>query len=113
MRGAANPVAGPLLQLQLPEPTGVVAVVAPQALLACSASVSVVAPVLVTGNTVVVLASEQRPLPAVTLSEVLATSDVPGGVCNVLTGRTAELAPVLAAHMTSTPSTWPARRTSC
>jgi acyl-CoA reductase-like NAD-dependent aldehyde dehydrogenase len=61
--------------------------------------VSVVAPAIVSGNTVVVLASEQYPLPAVTLSEVLATSDVPGGVVNVLTGRVAEIAPWLASHM--------------
>jgi acyl-CoA reductase-like NAD-dependent aldehyde dehydrogenase len=60
--------------------------------------VSVVAPAIVTGNTVVVLASERRPLPAVTLGEVLATSDVPGGVVNILTGRTAEVAPWLASH---------------
>ena len=82
----------------MPEPTGVVAVLAPQesSLLGL---VSVVAPVIVTGNTVVVLGSELRPLPAVTLSEVLATSDVPGGVVNVLTGRTDEVAPWLASHM--------------
>ena len=59
---------------------------------------SVLAPVIATGNTAVVVASEDRPLPAITLSEVLATSDVPGGVVNILTGRTAELAPVLAGH---------------
>jgi acyl-CoA reductase-like NAD-dependent aldehyde dehydrogenase len=61
--------------------------------------VSVLAPAVVTGNTCVVLASEARPLPAVTLAEVLATSDLPAGVVNVLTGRTAEVAPWLAAHM--------------
>jgi len=61
--------------------------------------VSVLAPVIATGNTAVVVASERRPLPAVTLAEVLATSDVPAGVVNVLTGFTAELAPVLAGHM--------------
>jgi acyl-CoA reductase-like NAD-dependent aldehyde dehydrogenase len=96
--GGANPVAGPYFDFSMPEPTGVVAVVAPQesSLLGL---VSVLAPVMVTGCTAVVVASEARPLPAVTLSEVLATSDVPGGVVNVLTGRTAELAPVLAAHM--------------
>ncbi|GAB2686023.1 aldehyde dehydrogenase family protein [Thalassiella azotivora] len=95
--GNANPVAGPYFNLSAPEPTGVVAVLAPQrsSLLGL---VSVVAPVLVTGNTAVVLASEDRPLPAITLSEVLATSDVPGGVVNVLTGRTAEVAPWLASH---------------
>jgi acyl-CoA reductase-like NAD-dependent aldehyde dehydrogenase len=82
----------------VPEPTGVVAVLAPQrsSLLGL---VSVIAPAVVTGNTVVVLASESSPLPAITLSEVLATSDVPGGVINVITGRTAEVAPWLASHM--------------
>jgi acyl-CoA reductase-like NAD-dependent aldehyde dehydrogenase len=98
VRGAANPVAGPYFNFSLPEPAGVVAVLAPQdsSLLGL---VSVVAPAVVSGNTVVALASERRPLPAVSLSEVLATSDVPGGVINVLTGRTAEIAPWLAAHM--------------
>lgn len=96
--GGANPVAGPWFDFSLPEPTGVVAVLAPQesSLLGL---VSVLAPVLVTGNAAVVVASELRPLPAVTLAEVVATSDVPPGVVNLLTGRTAELAPVLAAHM--------------
>ncbi len=96
--GAANPVAGPYFNFSVPEPTGVVAVIAPAgpSLLGL---VSVVAPVIVTGNTAVVVASEPRPLPAVTLTEVLATSVVPPGVVNLLTGRTAELAPVLAAHM--------------
>jgi acyl-CoA reductase-like NAD-dependent aldehyde dehydrogenase len=98
VHGAANPVAGPYFNLSAPEPTGVVAVVAPQesALLGL---VSVLAPAIVTGNTSVVLASEQRPLPAVTLAEVLATSDLPGGVVNLLTGRVAEVAPWLASHM--------------
>ncbi len=96
--GAANSVAGPYFDFSVPEPTGVVAALAPQdsSLLGL---VSVVAPAIVSGNTVVVLASEKRPLPAVTLSEVLATSDVPGGVVNVLTGVTAEVAPWLASHM--------------
>ncbi len=95
--GGANPVAGPYFNLSTPEPTGVVAVVAPQdsSLLGL---VSVLAPVVVTGSTAVVLASERAPLPAVTLAEVLATSDVPGGVVNVLTGRVAEVAPWLASH---------------
>jgi acyl-CoA reductase-like NAD-dependent aldehyde dehydrogenase len=95
--GSSNPVAGPYFSFTTPEPTGVVAVLAPQqsALLGL---VSVIAPVLAAGNTAVVVASQQRPLPAITLSEVLATSDVPGGVVNILTGRTAELAPWLAAH---------------
>ena len=96
--GSSNPVAGPYFNFSMSEPTGVVGVLAPQrsSLLGL---VSVVAPAIVSGNTVVVVASEQRPLPAITLAEVLATSDVPGGVINLLTGYTAELAPVLAAHM--------------
>jgi acyl-CoA reductase-like NAD-dependent aldehyde dehydrogenase len=98
VRGAANPVAGPYFNFSLPEPTGVVAVIAPEAS-SLLGFVSVVAPAVVTGNTVVALASERFPLPAVTLTEVLATSDVPGGVINVLTGRTAEIAPWLASHM--------------
>jgi len=95
--GGANPVAGPYFNISAPEPTGVVAVLAPQrsSLLGL---VSVLAPTVVTGNTAVVLTSEQRPLPAVTLSEVLATSDVPAGVINLITGRTAEVAPWLASH---------------
>jgi len=96
--GAANPVAGPYFNFSVPEPTGVVAVLAP-ARSSLLGLVSVLAPVIATGNTAVVVASEQRPLPAVTLTEVLATSDLPAGVVNVLTGRTAELAPVLAGHM--------------
>ncbi len=95
--GASNPVAGPYFSFTVPEPTGVVAVLAPQAS-SLLGLVSVVAPVLASGNTCVVVASQNRPLPAITLSEVLATSDVPGGVVNALTGRTAELAPWLAAH---------------
>ena len=95
--GAANPVAGPYFSFSVPEPTGVVAVFAPQAS-SLLGLVSVVAPVIASGNTCVVVASEDRPLPAITLSEVLATSDVPGGVVNVLTGRTLEIAPWLASH---------------
>jgi acyl-CoA reductase-like NAD-dependent aldehyde dehydrogenase len=96
--GATNPVAGPYFNFTLPEPTGVVGIVAPgdQALLGL---VSRVAPAIVSGNTAVVIASERSPLPAVSLAEVLATSDVPGGVVNILTGRTAELVPWLASHM--------------
>jgi acyl-CoA reductase-like NAD-dependent aldehyde dehydrogenase len=96
--GATNPVAGPYFDFTLPEPTGVVGVAAPgdQPLLGL---VSRLAPAIVSGNTAVVVASEASPLPAVTLTEVLATSDVPAGVVNVLTGRTAELAPWLASHM--------------
>lgn len=95
--GAANPVAGPYFSFSVPEPTGVVAVFAPQSS-SLLGLVSVVAPVIAAGNTCVVVASEERPLPAITLSEVLATSDVPGGVVNMLTGRTLELAPWLASH---------------
>ncbi len=95
--GASNPVAGPYFSFTVPEPTGVVAVLAPQSC-ALLGLVSTIAPVLAAGNTCVVVASQARPLPAITLSEVLATSDVPGGVVNMLTGRTAELAPWLAAH---------------
>jgi acyl-CoA reductase-like NAD-dependent aldehyde dehydrogenase len=96
--GSSNPVAGPYFNFSVPEPTGVVAILAPQSS-SLLGLVSVVAPAIVTGNTVVVVASEERPLPAVTLSEVLATSDLPGGVVNILTGRTAEIAPWLASHM--------------
>jgi len=97
VHGGANPVAGPYFNLSTPEPTGVVAVVAPDDPLL--GLVSVIAPVIVTGNTCVVVASEPAPLPAITLAEVLATSDLPGGVVNILTGRRAELVPPLAAHM--------------
>src|SRR4051794_25319471 len=95
--GNANPVAGPFFNLSTPEPTGVVAVVAPtgSSLLGL---VSVVAPVVVSGNTVVVAASPGRPLPALTFAEVLATSDVPGGVVNVLTGAFAQTVPTLSSH---------------
>ncbi|MGZ8610551.1 MAG: aldehyde dehydrogenase family protein [Actinomycetota bacterium] len=96
--GGTNPVAGPYFNFTLPEPTGVVGIVAPgdQALLGV---VSRLAPAIVSGNTAVVIASESSPLPAVSLSEVLATSDVPGGAVNILTGVTAELVPWLAGHM--------------
>jgi acyl-CoA reductase-like NAD-dependent aldehyde dehydrogenase len=95
--GAANPVAGPYFNFSVPEPTGVVGVIAPSesSLLGL---VSVVAPVIVSGNAAVVIASSGRPMPAVTLAEVLATSDLPGGVVNLLTGDVAELAPWLASH---------------
>jgi acyl-CoA reductase-like NAD-dependent aldehyde dehydrogenase len=95
--GAANPVAGPYFSFSVPEPTGVVGLLAPQSS-SLLGLVSVLAPAIVTGNTAVVVTSADRPLPAITLSEVLATSDVPNGVVNVLTGQTAELAPWLAAH---------------
>ncbi len=95
--GGANPVAGPYFNISVPEPAGVVVVLAPPAggLLGLA---SVLAPVIATGNTAVLVASGPAVLAAVSLAEVLATSDVPGGVVNVLTGRLAELAPVLAAH---------------
>jgi acyl-CoA reductase-like NAD-dependent aldehyde dehydrogenase len=95
--GTANPVAGPYFNISSPEPTGVVAVVAPRSPLL--GLVSVVAPVITTGNTCVVIASEPHPLTAITLGEVMATSDLPGGVVNVLTGSVAEIAPWLASHM--------------
>ncbi|MFF5564329.1 aldehyde dehydrogenase family protein [Streptomyces sp. NPDC012623] len=95
--GGANPVAGPFLNLSTPEPAGVVAVLAPQDS-SFLGLVSVIAPVIATGNTAVVVASERHPLPALSLGEVLATSDLPGGVVNVLSGRTAEIAAPLAAH---------------
>ncbi|MFG2440815.1 aldehyde dehydrogenase family protein [Streptomyces sp. NPDC048508] len=95
--GGANPVAGPYFNLSSPEPTGVVTVLAPQES-SFLGLVSVIAPVIATGNTVIVIASEKSPLPALSLGEVLATSDVPGGVVNILSGRTAEIAAPLAAH---------------
>ena len=94
--GNANPVAGPYFNHSAPEPTGVVAIVAPKGPLL--GLVSVIAPVIATGNTCVVIASEPFPLTAITLGEVMATSDLPGGVVNVLTGSVAEIAPWLATH---------------
>jgi acyl-CoA reductase-like NAD-dependent aldehyde dehydrogenase len=96
--GSSNPVAGPYFDFSTPEPTGVVAALAPQnsSLLGL---VSVVAPIIVTGNTCVVTSSYRRPVPAVALAEVLATSDVPPGVVNVLTGQRADTVPTLASHM--------------
>ncbi|MCI4657077.1 aldehyde dehydrogenase family protein [Cryobacterium zhongshanensis] len=96
--GNANPVSGPYFNLSVPEPTGVVAIIAPQSGGSLLGLVSAVAPALVSGNTVVVVADETRPLSAITLGEVLATSDVPGGVVNILTGSPAEMAPWLASH---------------
>ncbi|WP_427920346.1 aldehyde dehydrogenase family protein [Streptomyces sp. cg40] len=95
--GGANPVAGPFFNLSSPEPTGVVTVLAPQES-SFLGLISVVAPVIATGNTAVVVASERSPLPALSLGEVLATSDLPGGVVNILSGKTAEIAAPLAAH---------------
>ncbi|GAB3966082.1 aldehyde dehydrogenase family protein [Actinoallomurus acanthiterrae] len=94
--GSANAVSGPFFNFSTPEPTGVVAVIAPDSPLL--GLVSVLAPAIATGNTAVVVASEPAPLPAITLAEVLATSDLPGGVVNLLTGHRAELAPWLASH---------------
>jgi acyl-CoA reductase-like NAD-dependent aldehyde dehydrogenase len=96
--GSANPVAAPYFNFTIPEPTGVVGLVAPEqsSLLGL---ISRLAPPLVAGNAVVVIASETRPLAAITLTEVLATSDVPGGVINVLTGLKNELVPVMAGHV--------------
>jgi acyl-CoA reductase-like NAD-dependent aldehyde dehydrogenase len=96
--GNANPVAGPFFNISVPEPTGVVAAIAPQGGLSLLGLVAVVAPAIVTGNAVVVVADERHPLSAISLAEVLATSDVPAGVVNVLTGSTAEIAPWLASH---------------
>ncbi len=96
--GSSNPVAGPYFNFTVPEATGVVGVLAP-AEPTLEGLVSRLAPVLVGGNAVVAVASESRPLAAVELAEVLATSDMPGGVVNILTGIQAEVAPVLAAHM--------------
>jgi acyl-CoA reductase-like NAD-dependent aldehyde dehydrogenase len=98
IQGSSNPVAGPYFNFTVPEPTGVVGIVAPQdqSLLGL---ISRLAPAIVSGNTAVVVASERGPLPAVSLGEVLATSDVPGGVVNILTGLTRELVPWLAGHM--------------
>jgi acyl-CoA reductase-like NAD-dependent aldehyde dehydrogenase len=98
IQGGTNPVAGPYFNFTIPEPTGVVGVV-PRPDQSLLGLVSRLAPVIVSGNTAVVIASEPSPLPAVSLGEVLATSDVPGGVVNVLTGLTEELVPWLAGHM--------------
>ena len=94
--GNGNGVSGPYFNLSTPEPTGVVAIVAPRSSLLGLASV--IGSAVCTGNTVVVLASEAAPLSAISLAEVLATSDVPGGVVNILTGSVAEVAPWLASH---------------
>ncbi len=96
--GSSNPVAGPYFNFTVPEPTGVVGILAPETP-ALQGLVSRIAPAIVGGNTVVAVASEARPLAAVELAEALATSDLPGGVVNVLTGFKDELAPWLAGHM--------------
>jgi len=96
--GGANPVAGPYFNFTIPEPTGVVAIVAPREP-ALEGLVSRLLPALVGGNTAVVAASRDHPLAAVELAEAIATSDMPGGVVNILTGDPAEVAPILAGHM--------------
>ena len=96
--GGANPVAGPYFNFTVPEPTGVVGIIAP-AEPSLLGLVSRIGPVIVSGNVAVAVASESSPLPAVSLAEALATADVPGGVINVLTGSPSELVPWLAAHM--------------
>jgi acyl-CoA reductase-like NAD-dependent aldehyde dehydrogenase len=96
--GGTNPVAGPYFNFTVPEPTGVVGILAPDEP-ALEGLVSRVAPAIVGGNAAVVVASERHPLAAIELAEALATSDVPGGVVNILTGRREELAPWLAGHM--------------
>ncbi len=96
--GATNPIAGPYYNFTTPEELGVIGIISDQkeSLLGL---VAAIAPVIATGNTAVVIASEKRPLPAITLSEALATSDLPAGVLNILTGKVSELAPWLASHM--------------
>lgn len=96
--GQANPVSGPYFNLSVPEPTGVVGAIAPQSLGSLLGLVATIAPILVSGNTVVVVPREDAPLTAISFAEVMATSDVPGGVVNVITGSPAELAPWMASH---------------
>ncbi|MFJ9520520.1 aldehyde dehydrogenase family protein [Kitasatospora sp. NPDC101801] len=98
--GSSNPVAGPFFNLSTPEPSGVIGVVAPQSGTGFSflGLVSVIAPAIAAGNTVVVAAAADAPLPALSLGEVLATSDLPGGVVNLISGKTADIAPTLASH---------------
>ena len=96
--GSSNPVSGPYFNFTFPEPTGVVAILAPDEP-ALGGVVSRLAPALVGGNAVVLVASETHPVAAIELAEAIATSDVPGGVVNILTGYREELAPILAGHM--------------
>jgi acyl-CoA reductase-like NAD-dependent aldehyde dehydrogenase len=98
MLGTVNPVNGSYFNFSVPEPTGVVGLIAPGAS-SLLGLVSRLAPIIVSGNAAVVIGSETRPLPAVTLTEVLATSDVPGGVVNLITGLRHELVQHLAGHM--------------
>jgi acyl-CoA reductase-like NAD-dependent aldehyde dehydrogenase len=96
--GGANPVAGPFFNLSVPEPTGVVVAVAPQQTGTLLGLVATIAPALVTGNSVVIIASESAPCAAMSFAEVVATSDVPGGVVNILTGSATEIMPWMASH---------------
>jgi acyl-CoA reductase-like NAD-dependent aldehyde dehydrogenase len=96
--GGSNPVAGPYFNFTVPEPTGVVAILAPEEP-ALDGLVSRLAPALVGGNAAIVVASESHPLAAIELAEAIATSDLPAGVVNILTGHRDELAPVLAGHL--------------
>lgn len=96
--GATNPVSGPFYNFTVPEALGVVGAIAPESE-SLLGLVDAIAPIIVSGNTVIALASTQAPLPAITFAEVLATSDLPSGVCNILTGRKEELAPWFASHM--------------
>lgn len=96
--GQANPVSGPYFNLSVPEPTGVVGAIAPQSSGSLLGLVATIAPIVVSGNSVVVVPREDAPLTAISFAEVMATSDVPGGVVNVITGSPAELAPWMASH---------------
>ncbi len=95
--GNTNPVAGPYFDFSIPEPTGIVAAVAPQDYCILGLT-SVIAPIITTGNACIVMPSPSSPIPAITFAECLATSDVPGGVVNILTGAPAEVMPWLAEH---------------
>ena len=96
--GATNPVAGPFYNFTIPEAMGVVGAIAPESK-SLLGLVDAIAPVIISGNTLIALASTRAPLPAITFAEVLATSDLPKGVCNILTGKKEELAPWFASHM--------------
>ena len=96
--GAINPVASSHFNFTTPEPTGIVVVLAPDEP-SLVALVSLVAPIILTGNSAILIASEKYPLPALTFAEILATSDLPGGVINILSGKRAELLPHIASHM--------------
>jgi acyl-CoA reductase-like NAD-dependent aldehyde dehydrogenase len=96
--GSSNPVSGPYYNFTIPEPMGVVGAIAPEEM-SLLGLVNAIAPIIVSGNTTIVLASTRAPLPAITFAEVLATSDLPPGVCNILTGEKSELTPWFASHM--------------